>query len=187
MKNHLLVVFVLIFSTSLNLPSLGQPLDSTRGERAKANNRRASGLVAYPRIGRNSDVNFGRANRIWSAGLVHYPRVGRSGPPVSHINFNDVVPDKDFQFYNPRDADLNIADQDYEGFTGRSMTPKNTEKTLKDPSWLFLDRLQAPKEYRASQKIDDSRPFYSSSRGPKINDYTPRLGREIDIERPFCK
>lgn len=81
------------------------------GEKLKANNRRASGLVAYPRIGRNSDLlNFARSNR--AAGLVYYPRVGRSDIPLPNVNF-DMVPDQDLQFYN---ADLNLAvDQDYEG------------------------------------------------------------------------
>ncbi|XP_076682030.1 CAPA peptides isoform X1 [Andrena cerasifolii] len=183
MRDHLFVfLVVLIFSTSLN-----------QGQKVKANNRRASGLVPYPRIGRNSEmVNFARSDR--AAGLLHYPRVGRSDLPISNVNFNgDMEPDQDFQFYNEHDAGLDLpVDLDYEGFMERAMKPKHAEKTLKDPSWLIPNRLHLLKDYRPWQKIDDSKSLYPNARGSRNNqltpnDYTPRLGREIDVERPFCK
>lgn len=170
-------------------------LDLLDGQKIKANNRRASGLVPYPRIGRNSEmVNFARSDR--AAGLLHYPRVGRSDLPISNVNFNgDMEPD---QFYNEHDAGLDLpVDLDYEGaawlhselrpsvrnrlpililtqcipsgFIGRAMKPKHAEKTLKDPSWLIPNRLHLLKDYRPSQKIDDSRSLYSNARGTSKN------------------
>ncbi|XP_043251098.1 CAPA peptides-like [Colletes gigas] len=153
MTNHLFVfLVVLIFSTSLN-----------RGEKLKANNRRASGLVPYPRIGRNSDMaGFSRLDR--ASGLVNFPRVGRSEMPISNINFNryrDMEPDAEFQFYNEHDTDLDHAeDQDFEGYARRSMNVKN--KNLKDAAWLIPDRLRM-KEYRSAQKIDDTRSLFPNT------------------------
>ena len=63
----------------------------SEGEKLKSNDRRASGLMAYPRIGR-SDV------------------------PASNLNFNRrhvMEPDTDFQFYSP-ELD-SVPDKDYEG------------------------------------------------------------------------
>ncbi|XP_076624856.1 CAPA peptides [Colletes latitarsis] len=182
MTNHLFVfLVVLIFSTSLN-----------RGEKLKANNRRASGLVPYPRIGRHSDMaGFTRLDR--ASGLVNFPRVGRSEMPVSSINFNryrDMEPDTEFQFYNEHDTGLDHAeDQDFEGYAGRSMNVKN--KNLRDAAWLIPDRLRM-KEYRSAQKIDDARSLFPNTQGSRngqtsLNDYTPRLGREISAERGICK
>ncbi|XP_053985816.1 CAPA peptides-like isoform X1 [Hylaeus volcanicus] len=198
MTNHLFVfLVVLIFSTSLNLPrcSLGQHLDSARdGDKVKANNRRASGLVPYPRIGRSSEMaGFTRLDR--AAGLVQYPRVGRADLPISNVNFNryhDMEPDTDFQFYNVHDMDLDSApDRDYEGYAGRSMNFKN--KNLKDAAWLIPNRLHM-KEQRPPQKIDENRSLYSDAQvaglrngQTSLNDYTPRLGRETNVERGICK
>ncbi|XP_011307857.1 uncharacterized protein [Fopius arisanus] len=78
MKDHprFTVLIFLVFATSFN-----------RGERisdliAKFNERRAAGILAQPRIGRNAGMgSFGRADG--AAGLVQYPRVGRSGPPTA--------------------------------------------------------------------------------------------------------
>ncbi|XP_034181775.1 CAPA peptides isoform X1 [Osmia lignaria lignaria] len=164
MRNHLFVVLiVLIFSTSLN-----------HGEKLKTNDRRASGLMAYPRI-------------------------GRSDQPVSNVNYNrhrEMEPDTEMQFYNTHDSDLDSAsEKDYEDsrnvisvFNGRSMNPKHSDKIPKDSSWLIT------KEYRPWQKIDDGRSHHSNSlllargfRNSQMNGYTPRLGRESDADRTFCK
>ncbi|XP_078037056.1 CAPA peptides [Augochlora pura] len=165
--NHLFVFLaVLILSTSLN-----------QAEKLKANVRRTSGLVPYPRIGRNAEMVGSRTDR--AAGLVHYPRVGRSDPPTSNVNFNryrDSENDADLQFYNVRDLELDAAlDQDYEGFQGRSRN-KNTRD-----QWITGER---PREYRPVQKIDEPRPLFAQ--GPRnsqlpLNDYTPRLGRDTEF------
>ncbi|XP_043517012.1 CAPA peptides-like isoform X2 [Frieseomelitta varia] len=136
MKSHLLALLVvLIFSTSFN-----------QGEKLKSNDRRAAGLMAYPRIGR-SDV------------------------PVSNLNFNRrhvMEPDTDFQFYSP-ELD-SVPDKDYE------------------------DRIRLAKDYRPWQKIDEGRFVYPGSlllargsRNSQPNGYTPRLGRENDVDRAGCK
>lgn len=59
---------------------------------AKFNERRASGILAQPRVGRTTGmVGFTHPDGI--VGLVHYPRVGRSGLPTSlHTNFNQNIP-----------------------------------------------------------------------------------------------
>ncbi|KZC08054.1 hypothetical protein WN55_09117 [Dufourea novaeangliae] len=94
--------------------------DILEGENLKSNIRRAaSGLMPYPRIGRNSEMAAGFSRSDRAAGLVNYPRVGRSDLSSSNINFNrlhDMDNDVDLQFYNVRDFDLDSAiDQDYEG------------------------------------------------------------------------
>ncbi|CAL7939000.1 unnamed protein product [Xylocopa violacea] len=176
MRNHLFVFLVaLIFSVSLNLSQCqhGQQLQTTReGEKLKSNDRRSSGLF-------------------------NYPRVGRSDLPVSNPNLNrrhDIEPDTDFQLYG---SDLDsVLDKDYEaaGFPERSMNPKHTEKIPKEMSWLIADRPRSTNDYRPWQRIDDSRPLYPNplqlfrgSRTSQVNGYTPRLGRENDLDRPFCK
>lgn len=133
-------------------------------------------------------AGFSRPDR--AEGMFNYPRVGRSEmPPISNINFNrylDMEPEADVQFYNQRDTDTSPAvDQDYEGYVGRSMNFKT--KNLKDTAWLIPDR-QYMREYRPVQKIDENRSLYSNIQGPRngqpsFNDYTPRLGREGNIER----
>ncbi|XP_015429532.1 PREDICTED: CAPA peptides-like [Dufourea novaeangliae] len=131
--NHTFVfLIVLIFYTSLNLCrcSVGEHIKTTReGENLKSNIRRAaSGLMPYPRIGRNSEMAAGFSRSDRAAGLVNYPRVGRSDLSSSNINFNrlhDMDNDVDLQFYNVRDFDLDSAiDQDYEG-TRNSQLPVN--------------------------------------------------------------
>nr|XP_033332865.1 CAPA peptides-like [Megalopta genalis] len=165
--NHLFVVLaVLIFSTSLN-----------QAEKLKANVRRTSGLVPYPRIGRNAEMLRPRPDR--AAGLVQFPRVGRSDLPASNVNFNryrDPENDGDLQFYNVRDLELDAAlDQDYEGFQGRSRNKNSRDQ------WITGER---SREYRPAQKIDEPRPLFAQ--GPRnsqlpLNDYTPRLGRETEF------
>ncbi|XP_017893192.1 CAPA peptides-like isoform X2 [Ceratina calcarata] len=128
-----------------------------QGVRLKTNDRRAVGLATYPRIGR-SDLS---------------------------INFNrhgDIEPET--ELYNP---DLDSSDKDYEdprnltpGYAGR--IPNHVPKEL---AWL----ISPSKDYRPWQKIDE-RPVYSPIRGSRnsqLNGYTPRLGRENDMERSLCK
>ncbi|CAK9823576.1 CAPA peptides [Anthophora retusa] len=180
MRNQLFAfLIVLIFSTSLNLTQCqhGQQLVSNReAEKLKTNERRASGLMAYPRI-------------------------GRSDLATSNLNFNrrhDMEQEPDFQLYN---SDFDSApDKDYEdprnlapGFPGRSTNLKHTDKIPKEISWLIQDRLRS-KDYRPWQKIDDARFPYSNSllltrgsRNSQVNGYTPRLGRENDVDRALCK
>ncbi|XP_024222214.1 CAPA peptides-like isoform X4 [Bombus impatiens] len=125
----------------------GRRLQSTKeGEKLKLNDRRASGLMAYPRIGR-SDV------------------------PIPNLNFNRRhanEPDTDFQFYSPEFD--SVSDKDYE------------------------DRIRSPKDYQLWQKIDDGRFVYpgsllltQDSRNIQPSGYTPRLGRESDVDRTVCK
>ncbi|XP_043588708.1 CAPA peptides-like isoform X2 [Bombus pyrosoma] len=134
MRNHLFVfLVVLIFSTSFN-------------QGKKLNDRRISGLMAYP-------------------------RVGRSNVPIPNLNFNGrhaIEPDTDFQFYSPEFD--SVSDKDYE------------------------DRIRSPKDYQLWQKIDDGRFVYPGSllltrgsRNIQLNGYTPRLGRESDVDRTACK
>ncbi|XP_043517011.1 CAPA peptides-like isoform X1 [Frieseomelitta varia] len=167
MKSHLLALLVvLIFSTSFN-----------QGEKLKSNDRRAAGLMAYPRIGR-SDV------------------------PVSNLNFNRrhvMEPDTDFQFYSP-ELD-SVPDKDYEdvrntaaGSVGRSMNLKHVDKFPREARWLISDRIRLAKDYRPWQKIDEGRFVYPGSlllargsRNSQPNGYTPRLGRENDVDRAGCK
>ncbi|XP_017763080.1 PREDICTED: CAPA peptides-like [Eufriesea mexicana] len=167
MRNHLFVfLLALIFSTSL-----------TQAEKLKSNDRRASGLMAYPRIGR-SDV------------------------PISNVNFNRhhvMEPDTDFQFYNAESD--SVPDKDYEdprnptlGYLGRSMNPKHADKFPKEASWLIPDRLRSSKDYRPWQKLDDEKSAYPGSliltrgsRNSQLNGYTPRLGRENEADRAICK
>ncbi|XP_031845766.1 CAPA peptides isoform X2 [Nomia melanderi] len=169
--NHLFVFLAIaIFSTSLS-----------QAEKLKSNVRRTSGLVPYPRIGRNSEmVGFSRSDR--AAGLLHFPRVGRSDPATSNVNFNwyrDPENDADLQFYNVRDLKLDAGlDQDYEGFTGRSRN-----KNARD-QWIMPERPHA--DHRPMQKIDEPRPLFAGLQGPRnsqlaLNDYTPRLGRETEF------
>nr|XP_012141450.1 PREDICTED: uncharacterized protein LOC100879524 [Megachile rotundata] len=122
-----------------------------------------------------------------------YPRVGRSDAP--NVNFNrhrEIEPDS--EFYNARDSDSDsTSEKDYQDssnvmslFKGRSMNPKYSDKMPKDSSWLIT------KEYRPWQKIDEGRSHYNSLpiargfRNSQMNGYTPRLGRESDVDR-ICK
>ncbi|OAD53218.1 hypothetical protein WN48_10637 [Eufriesea mexicana] len=119
---------------------------SLQAEKLKSNDRRASGLMAYPRIGR-SDV------------------------PISNVNFNRhhvMEPDTDFQFYNAESD--SVPDKDYEdprnptlGYLGRSMNPKHADKFPKEASWLIPDRLRSSKDYRPWQKLDDEKSAYPGS------------------------
>ncbi|XP_050595522.1 CAPA peptides-like isoform X1 [Bombus affinis] len=153
-------------------------LQSTKeGVKLKLNDRRASGLMAYPRVGR-SDV------------------------PIPNLNFNRrhaIEPDTDFQFYSPEFD--SVSDKDYEdvrntapGSLGRSMNLKHADKFPKEASWLISDRIRSPKDYQLWQKIDDGRFVYPGSllltrgsRNIQLNGYTPRLGRENDDDRTVCK
>ncbi|XP_017790061.1 PREDICTED: CAPA peptides-like [Habropoda laboriosa] len=177
MRNQLFAfLIVLIFSTSVN-----------QAEKLKTNERRASGLMAYPRIGRSN--------------LMAFPRIGRSDLATSNLNFNrrhDMEPEPDFQLYN---SDFDSApDKDYEdprnpdpGFPGRSMNLKHTDKIPKEIERLIQD-LSRSKDYRPWQKINEARFPYSNSllltrglRNSQLNGYTPRLGRENEVDRDLCK
>ncbi|KOC65308.1 hypothetical protein WH47_09887 [Habropoda laboriosa] len=141
--------------------------DFTEAEKLKTNERRASGLMAYPRIGRSN--------------LMAFPRIGRSDLATSNLNFNrrhDMEPEPDFQLYN---SDFDSApDKDYEdprnpdpGFPGRSMNLKHTDKIPKEIERLIQD-LSRSKDYRPWQKINEARFPYSNSllltRGTKRKD-----------------
>ncbi|XP_014616553.1 PREDICTED: CAPA peptides-like [Polistes canadensis] len=68
-----LPLILLIFAISI---------DQVRNE--KINCRRSSGLVAYPRIGRSSEMTeFQRTSR--PVGIIPYPRPGRSNLPLFYI------------------------------------------------------------------------------------------------------
>ncbi|KAG7206425.1 hypothetical protein KM043_003780 [Ampulex compressa] len=171
------VLFVLlVFYASLN-----------QGQKVKVNDRRASGLVPYPRIGRNSEVqNFPRADR--AAGLVHYPRVGRSDLPNGFNRYQDMESDVDFELYAGQDIDQDLQlDTDYEGHAASPLSLARLDKISRDGVWLMPDHPHVAKQIPPPQKTDDIRPFFAGLRGLRnnqgtatINDYTPRLGRETD-------
>ena len=73
------------------------------GRLLKSNERRAAGLVPFPRIGRHFAMGS-YARPDGNAGMVNYPRVGRSGPrefyPEPRID-NEA----DFDFDVPDDFD----------------------------------------------------------------------------------
>lgn len=145
MRNyHLFALLVVLTVSSLN-----------QAEKLKANDRRATGLVPYPRIGRSSDLlNYPRRDR--ASGLMLYPRVGRADFPGANVHLNryrDVDFDGDSEFSNGRDVDMDSpVDQDYEGFPGRPIGLKYVDRILKDNAWLTPDRVQTAKEYRPVQK-----------------------------------
>lgn len=83
----------------------------------KVNDRRSAGLLAYPRIGRNSEIaSFPRTERTF--GLINKPRVGRSDESsLGNLNrFHDLPADADIEFYIARDIEPDVLlDLDYEG------------------------------------------------------------------------
>ncbi|XP_050595526.1 CAPA peptides-like isoform X4 [Bombus affinis] len=87
-------------------------LQSTKeGVKLKLNDRRASGLMAYPRVGR-SDV------------------------PIPNLNFNRrhaIEPDTDFQFYSPEFD--SVSDKDYED---RIRSPKDYQLWQKIDDGRFV-------------------------------------------------
>ncbi|XP_011687162.1 PREDICTED: uncharacterized protein LOC105449584 isoform X2 [Wasmannia auropunctata] len=188
MQDNRFFIFVILlaFSTSLNLArcSVGQHYESTReGQKLKINDRRSAGLVAYPRIGRNSEVaSFPRAERAF--GIIHKPRVGRADESsLDNLNrFHDLPADVDMGFYITRDMEPEVLlDLDYEDYADRPIAFKHADKIQKDGSWLIPDRVHGFKDLRL-QKGDDARSYYSILRGSRNSQgqggYTPRLGRE---------
>ncbi|XP_011687163.1 PREDICTED: uncharacterized protein LOC105449584 isoform X3 [Wasmannia auropunctata] len=178
MQDNRFFIFVILlaFSTSLN-----------QGQKLKINDRRSAGLVAYPRIGRNSEVaSFPRAERAF--GIIHKPRVGRADESsLDNLNrFHDLPADVDMGFYITRDMEPEVLlDLDYEDYADRPIAFKHADKIQKDGSWLIPDRVHGFKDLRL-QKGDDARSYYSILRGMSKGSrnsqgqggYTPRLGRE---------
>lgn len=81
----------------------------------KINDRRSAGLVAYPRIGRKSDL-FPRLGRTF--GIIQKPRVGRSDDSsLGDLNrLHDLPADTDIEFYITRDMEPDVLlNFDYEG------------------------------------------------------------------------
>ncbi|XP_028045463.1 CAPA peptides isoform X2 [Monomorium pharaonis] len=191
MQDNRFFIFVILlaFSTSLNLArcSVGQHYESTReGQKLKINDRRSAGLVAYPRIGRNSETaGFPRLERTF--GIISKPRVGRSDESSlgDLTRFRDLLADIDLEFYIARNMEPDILD--YEGVKNfikiicdnikkdRPITIKLADKIQKDGSWLIPDYLRGNK---------DPRSYYSILRGSRNSQgqggYTPRLGRESE-------
>lgn len=85
------------------------------GQKLKINDRRSAGLVAYPRIGRNSEIaSFPRMERAF--GIIHKPRIGRSDESSNLNRFQDLPADADMEFYIPRDMESEVLlNLDYEG------------------------------------------------------------------------
>ncbi|XP_071647611.1 CAPA peptides isoform X1 [Temnothorax longispinosus] len=189
MQDNRFFIFVILlaFSTSLNLArcSIGQHYESTReGQKLKINDRRSAGLVAYPRIGRNSEIpSFPKTERTF--GIIHKPRVGRSDESsLGNLNrFHDLPADADIEFYIARDMEPEVLlNLDYEDYAERPMAFKHADKIQKDASWLMPDHVHGYKDLRFAQKIDEPRSYYSILRGSRNSQgqggYTPRLGRE---------
>ncbi|XP_012524529.1 CAPA peptides isoform X4 [Monomorium pharaonis] len=177
MQDNRFFIFVILlaFSTSLNLArcSVGQHYESTReGQKLKINDRRSAGLVAYPRIGRNSETaGFPRLERTF--GIISKPRVGRSDESSlgDLTRFRDLLADIDLEFYIARNMEPDILDYEED----RPITIKLADKIQKDGSWLIPDYLRGNK---------DPRSYYSILRGSRNSQgqggYTPRLGRESE-------
>ncbi|KYN03064.1 PREDICTED: CAPA peptides-like isoform X2 [Cyphomyrmex costatus] len=185
MQDNRFFIFVILlaFSTSLNLArcSVGQHFESTReGQKLKINDRRSAGLVAYPRIGRNSEIaSLPRMERAF--GIIHKPRIGRSDESSNLNRFQDLPADIDMEFYIPRDVEPEVLlNLDYEDYADKSF--KHADKIQKDGAWLMPDHVHGYKDLRFAQKIDDPRLYYSILRGSRNSQgqggYTPRLGRE---------
>ncbi|KAL0128235.1 hypothetical protein PUN28_003470 [Cardiocondyla obscurior] len=178
MQSNRFFIFVILlaFSTSLN-----------QGQKLKINDRRSAGLVAYPRIGRNSEIaSFPRTERGF--GIIHKPRVGRSDESsLGNLNrFHNLPADADIEFYIARDMEPELfLNLDYEDYANRPIGFKHADKIQKDGSWL-PDHGRGHKDLRFAQKIDDPRSYYSLLRGSRNSQgqggYTPRLGRENEHE-----
>ncbi|XP_018395195.1 PREDICTED: CAPA peptides-like isoform X1 [Cyphomyrmex costatus] len=171
MQDNRFFIFVILlaFSTSLN-----------QGQKLKINDRRSAGLVAYPRIGRNSEIaSLPRMERAF--GIIHKPRIGRSDESSNLNRFQDLPADIDMEFYIPRDVEPEVLlNLDYEDYADKSF--KHADKIQKDGAWLMPDHVHGYKDLRFAQKIDDPRLYYSILRGSRNSQgqggYTPRLGRE---------
>ncbi|XP_015605324.1 CAPA peptides [Cephus cinctus] len=104
MRNHLsLVLVLLVVTTSLN-----------RGEKIK-NERRAAGLVPYPRVGRAPAMtNCPSIKR--AVGVFRRPLQGRSGAPPNVIR--ELEPDVDADPVGEVDPDVELdimMDTEYQG------------------------------------------------------------------------
>ncbi|NP_001291509.1 uncharacterized LOC105197824 precursor [Solenopsis invicta] len=175
MQDNRFFIFVILlaFSTSLN-----------QGQKLKINDRRSAGLVAYPRIGRKSDL-FPRLGRTF--GIIQKPRVGRSDDSsLGDLNrLHDLPADTDIEFYITRDMEPDVLlNFDYEDYADKPIAFKHADKIQKDDSWLMPDHVRGYKDPRFAQKIDDLRSYYSILRGSRNSQgqggYTPRLGRESE-------
>ncbi|XP_018047685.1 PREDICTED: CAPA peptides-like isoform X2 [Atta colombica] len=171
MQDNRFFIFVILlaFSTSLN-----------QGQKLKINDRRSAGLVAYPRIGRNSEIaNFPRMERAF--GIIHKPRIGRSDESSNLNRFQDLSADADMEFYIPRDVESEVLLNLDEDYADRPIAFKHADKIQKDDAWLMPDHVHGYKDLRFVQKIDNPR-YYSILRGSRNSQgqggYTPRLGRE---------
>ncbi|XP_063989067.1 CAPA peptides-like [Diachasmimorpha longicaudata] len=139
MKYHLrfTVLIFLVFGTSLN-----------RGARindliAKFNERRAAGILAQPRIGRNAGMgSFGRPDGV--AGLVQYPRVGRSGP--SALTDDLKYPESDGEVKNHRQGSDNPLD-----FNDQRNFDEDFYKRLGNGIWVDNLRYGPRKNQQRSQ------------------------------------
>ncbi|XP_067206447.1 CAPA peptides-like isoform X2 [Linepithema humile] len=163
-----ILVILLVSSISFN-----------HGQKIKANDRRSAGMVAYPRLGRNSELaSFSRSRRAF--GVITVPRAGRSDPSSldNGYRFHDLSSDADFEYYYV-DPD-NFLDRDYEEYANKPF--KYADKMQKDGSWLMPYHVHGYKDLPVAQKIDDLRSYYSGLRGSRNTQgqggYTPRLGRE---------
>ncbi|KAF7994999.1 hypothetical protein HCN44_004471 [Aphidius gifuensis] len=96
MKDYPIITVIIFFLfTSLNC-----------GE--KTNDRRASGMLALPRVGRAP--SFARPDGV--AGLVQYPRVGRSGQAAVNnlekiYSVNNDIDSSDAEAHQEETIDLN--------------------------------------------------------------------------------